>query len=173
MHAKAGKRMVYAVPLIVFMDDVSANISKQWNKHHVIYISNANMPREMIEKQFCIRFVSSSPHAAPMELMRGFKESLTYAFFFLYSRRLRSLTTYSEAAENGVVTWDCKNNEEVLLCPYGLFWGADNPMQAEECSHGGLACNYFCRTCKVGGTKEWKSSDEGFQSLFSVSLYNW
>jgi hypothetical protein len=68
--------MVYGVPLIVFMDDVSGNVSKQWNKHHVIYISNGNMPREMVEKEFCVRFVTSSPFASPMELMRGCKEPI-------------------------------------------------------------------------------------------------
>ena len=68
--------MVYAVPLIIFMDDVSGNISKQWNKHHAIYMSNANLPREMLEKEFCVRFVTSSPHAAPMELMAAMKDSI-------------------------------------------------------------------------------------------------
>lgn len=76
LRAKAGGRMVYTVPLIVFMDDVSGNISKQWNKHHAIYMSNASLPREMLEKEFCVRFVTSSPHAAPMELMKGMKDSI-------------------------------------------------------------------------------------------------
>jgi len=68
--------MVLTVPLIIFMDDVSGNVSKQWNKHHVVYMSNASMPREMLEKEFCVRFVSSSPHAAPLELMQGVKKSI-------------------------------------------------------------------------------------------------
>jgi hypothetical protein len=80
LRAKSGGRMVLTVPLIVFMDDVSGNISKQWNKHHVIYMSNAALPREMLEKEFCVRFVSSSPHATPMELMCGFKESIVFVF---------------------------------------------------------------------------------------------
>lgn len=42
-------------------------------------------------------------------------------------------------------------------------------MQAEECSHGGLLANHFCRTCNVGGPKEYKASDEGYVKLFSVS----
>lgn len=75
-RATAGNRMVYSVPLIVFMDDVSGNISKQWNKHHVIYMSNANLPREMLEKEFFLRFVTSSPHATPMELMRAMRQML-------------------------------------------------------------------------------------------------
>ncbi|KAL6300161.1 hypothetical protein BKA93DRAFT_819596 [Sparassis latifolia] len=111
-HAKSEGRMVYSVPLIIFIDDVSGNISKQWNKHHVIYMSNANMPREMIEKEFSMR------------------------------------TSVMSAAEAGIVAWDCRNNEEVILCPYGLFWGGDNPMHAEECSQA--------------------ASDEGFQKVFKA-----
>lgn len=75
---------------------------------------------------------------------------------------------YRKAADTGIIAWDCRNEEEVVLCPYGLFWAGDNPMQAEECSQAGLACNYFCRTCKVGGTKQYKASDEGFQNIFKV-----
>ncbi|KAG1872027.1 hypothetical protein C8R48DRAFT_746529 [Suillus tomentosus] len=114
--------------LIIFMDDVSGNISKQWNKHHTIYMSNANLSHEMLEKEFCIHF---APHAAPMEMMSTMQDSI------------------GKAAESGIFAWDCKDNEE-----------------AEECSHAGLHCNYFCRTCKVGGTKEYKESDEGYNSIF-------
>lgn len=76
LREKSGGRMVLTVPLIIFMDDVSGNVSKQWNKHHVVYMSNAAMAREMLEKEFCVRFVSSSPHATPLELMQGVKESI-------------------------------------------------------------------------------------------------
>ncbi|KAG1749584.1 hypothetical protein EDD22DRAFT_958012 [Suillus occidentalis] len=148
LRAKSKGRMVHTVPLIIFMDDVSGNISKQWNKHRAIYMSNANLPREMIEKEFFVRFIASSPHAPPMELMRAMKESIC------------------DAAESGVVAWDCKYNEEVMLIPYGLFVAGDNPMQAEECSHAGLNCNYFCRTCDVGGTKQHKESAAGYESIF-------
>ncbi|KAI5995587.1 hypothetical protein EDD15DRAFT_2134054, partial [Pisolithus albus] len=142
---KSGGWMVYNVPLIIFMDDVSGNISKQWNKHHVIYMSNANLSREMLEQEFYVRFVTSSPHAAPMELMHAMKEN---------------------AAESGITAWDCRDNEEVVLVPHALFAAGDNPMQGEECSQAGLNCNYFCRTCDVGGNKEYKESDIGYSTLF-------
>ncbi|KAG2339510.1 hypothetical protein BDR05DRAFT_1003322 [Suillus weaverae] len=148
LREKAKGRMVYSVPLIIFMDDVSGNISKQWNKHHAIYMSNANLPREMLEKEFCVQFVTSSPHAAPMELMHSMQESI------------------SKAADSGIIAWDCKFDEEVMLVPQGLFLAGDNPMQAEECSHAGLNCNYFCRTCHVGGMKEYKESEAGYNSIF-------
>ncbi|KAG8948539.1 hypothetical protein FRC03_000712 [Tulasnella sp. 419] len=146
----AGDRMVYSVPLIIFMDDVSGNISKQWNKHHAVYISNANLPREVLEKEFFTRFITSSPHAPPMELMRRVQESI------------------DKALREGALAYDSKYNEEVYLRLYDLFHGGDNPMQVEECSQAGLNCNHFCRTCIVGGTKEYKQSENGYEELFKT-----
>lgn len=57
----------------------------------------------------------------------------------------------------------------MLLIPYVVFLPGDNPMQAELCSHAGLACNYFCRTCHVGGSKASKVTGSGFQKIFVVS----
>ncbi|KIJ11662.1 hypothetical protein PAXINDRAFT_164082 [Paxillus involutus ATCC 200175] len=147
--------MVYTVPLIIFMDNVSGNISKQWNKHHVIYMSNTNLAHKMLEEEFYVWFVTSSPHAAPMELMHAMKESVL------------------KAAAFGIVAWDCRDEEEVMLIPQGLFFGGDNPMQGEECSQAGLTCNYFCQTCNVGGQKEHKEPEAGYCSLFkSGNLHN-
>ncbi|KAG0693203.1 hypothetical protein DFH29DRAFT_1007548 [Suillus ampliporus] len=84
-----------------------------------------------------------------MELMHAMRESI------------------DNAAESGIVAWDCKFDEEVMLVPSGLFVVGDNPMQAEECSHAGLNCNYFCRTCHVGGMKEYKESEVGYNSIFT------
>ena len=70
--------MIYTVPVIIFMDNASANISKQWNKHIVVYLSNAGLPREMLDKEFCVKFVVSSPNAPPMELMRAVHDSIEY-----------------------------------------------------------------------------------------------
>ncbi|KAF8840219.1 hypothetical protein BDN67DRAFT_990447 [Paxillus ammoniavirescens] len=148
LREKSGGRMVILVPLIIFMDDVLGNISKQWNKHHVVYMSNTLMPCEMLENEFCVWFVSSSPHAAPLELMCGVKESIR------------------KASKSGIIAWDVKYQEEVMLIPCDLFLAGDNPMQAEECSHGGLKCDYFCHTCKVGGTNAEKKTDEGYTSIF-------
>ncbi|KIK75542.1 hypothetical protein PAXRUDRAFT_18906 [Paxillus rubicundulus Ve08.2h10] len=128
LREKSGGRMVLMVPLI----------------------STCPMPQchAMLEKEFCVRFVSSSPHAAPLELIRGVKESI------------------EKAASDGIIAWDCKLHCEVMLIPYKLFLAGDNPMQAEECSHGGLKCNYFCRTCKVGRTTAEKKLDKGYCDIF-------
>lgn len=72
----AKDRPVYAVPLIVFQDDVSGNQSKQWNKHYNIYMSNAALPREVLDKEFSTRFVATSQHVPPLEMMRGLRKSV-------------------------------------------------------------------------------------------------
>ncbi|VDC03602.1 unnamed protein product [Peniophora sp. CBMAI 1063] len=147
MRKLAGKRMVYTVPIISFIDDVSANISKQWNKNHVAYASNALLPREMLDKAFNIHFVSSSPTASPTEIANAVKMSL------------------EESSREGVVAYDCKYDEEVLLFPYLLCKAGDNPMLAELSSHGGLRCNRPCRTCDTGGTNAHKRTAQGYADL--------
>ena len=74
-----------------------------------------------------------------------------------------------KAREDGIMAFNCKENEEVLLLPYGLFLAGDNPMQATQCSHAGLCANLFCRICKTGGTKKHKATNGGYAKIFRVS----
>ncbi|EGO04564.1 hypothetical protein SERLA73DRAFT_68250 [Serpula lacrymans var. lacrymans S7.3] len=83
-----------------------------------------------------------------MELMKGVTKSIC------------------EAANSGVITWDCQYDQETMLLPYILFVAGDNPMHTEEFSHSGLKSNFFCRTCKVGGTQAQKKTDEGYNNIF-------
>ncbi|KAJ6542404.1 hypothetical protein B0H10DRAFT_2180722 [Mycena sp. CBHHK59/15] len=143
LRSKAKSRMVYSIPLAVFIDDVSGNKSKQWNKHFSCYMSNGALPRTKLENEFHVRFVGTSPFASPLEIMQGVRSSIEEAF------------------AEPIVAWDCEAKEEVLLRPYGLLFAGDNPMQAELCSCAGLNTNFFCRTCQAGGTRDWKQSNGG------------
>ncbi|KAF8170969.1 hypothetical protein K438DRAFT_1982253 [Mycena galopus ATCC 62051] len=146
----ASSRMVYSIPIVIFIDDVSGNKSKQWNKHFSCYMSNGALPRNKLENEFHVRFVATSPFASPLEIMQGVRASIE--------------ETFSEP----VPAWDCEAKEEVLLRSYGLLFAGDNPMQAELCSCAGLNSNYFCRTCNAGGTREWKQSNEGFADILQA-----
>ncbi|CUA75716.1 Dynein heavy chain, cytoplasmic [Rhizoctonia solani] len=130
----------------------SGNTSKQWNKHWSCYLSNASLPREILQAEYNVRFVATSPHATPSEMMHGIRSSIDDAF------------------NNPTVAFDCLNQEEVLIRPFPLFWAGDNPMQAEHCSSSGLASNKFCRTCEVGGDTNFKLSAVGYRSLFQPGV---
>jgi hypothetical protein len=75
----AHGRPVYSIPIIVFINDVSANVSKLWNKHYVCYMSNAALPRRKIDQEYNVCFVTSSPNVSPLEIMQGICESFEYA----------------------------------------------------------------------------------------------
>lgn len=162
----AGDRLVYSVPIIVFIDDVSGNKSKQWNKHFSCYMSNGALPREKLDQEFHVRFVATSPNASPLEIMQGVRKAIEYAVLILYT--VSHLLVFRKAFNEPIASWDCKLKEEVLLRPFGLFFAGDNPMHAELSSSAGLNSNYFCRTCKVGGTRKHKQSDIGFSQILVV-----
>ncbi|KAG8777086.1 hypothetical protein FRC12_000558 [Ceratobasidium sp. 428] len=144
LRAKANGREVYSVPFVVFVDDVSGNTSKQWNKHWCCYVSNASQPREKLNERINIRFMSTSQHTNPIEMLGGISQ------------------VFDEAFDDPIVVWDVLTGREVLVRPYIHFIAGDNPMQAEECSSSGLRSNFFCRTCCVGGTQVYKISEEGY-----------
>ncbi|KAF8581575.1 hypothetical protein K439DRAFT_1647867 [Ramaria rubella] len=124
----ANGRPVFVTLIIQFLDDVSANVSKLWNKHFVCYISITNLPQEYLDQEFNVRFVATSPLVNPMELMQGIWES------------------FEDASKCGILAYDCVLHTECLLQPFPFLWAADNPMQSEECSHSGLLSNKYCHT---------------------------
>ena len=75
---------------------------------------------------------------------------------------------YYRQSRQGIIAYDVLLEGECMFF-FNIFSQLqDNPMLCECTSHVGLQGNYFCPRCKAGGTKEFKSSDIGFDSLFQV-----
>ncbi|KAG9121224.1 hypothetical protein FRC07_002910 [Ceratobasidium sp. 392] len=138
LRDKAQGRKVYSVPYILFLDDVSGNTS---------------LPREKLNERFNIRFMSTSQHVSPIEMLGGICEVFDGLF------------------KDPIIVWDEMEGCEVLVQPYIHVISGDNPMQAEECSTIGLQSNMFCHTCMVGGSKVFKASDDGFLGQLEEKTY--
>ncbi|TDL13734.1 hypothetical protein BD410DRAFT_779140, partial [Rickenella mellea] len=130
-------------------DDVSGNRSKQYNAHMNIYFAHANLPHEKLSQEYFVQFCSTSPHATSAEQFNAF------------ASQINSSGKWFNA-------YDAEDNCEILFRVLVHNLPADNPQQSDTASHIGLNSNHFCRRCHVGGSEEYKVSDEGYSSLFSV-----
>ncbi|KAJ7848917.1 hypothetical protein B0H13DRAFT_1906518 [Mycena leptocephala] len=59
-----GFRIVLRVP--VWADDVSGVTSKRYHKHLNSYTANANLPGQLLQQEYFVRFVCTSPHAGAL-----------------------------------------------------------------------------------------------------------
>lgn len=72
--AKGEELIVVWVP--IWTDDVSANITKQWNEHMNIYMSNGNIPGQLLQQEFFVHFISTSGHASCSEQLSSVMEKI-------------------------------------------------------------------------------------------------
>ncbi|KAJ7477802.1 hypothetical protein B0H11DRAFT_1726279, partial [Mycena galericulata] len=75
----AGSPVVMS-PLWIYCDDTSGNVSKNWNEHNSFLARPAGLPREESQKEYNIRFLSTSNIAPPLEILDGIVEQLDPTF---------------------------------------------------------------------------------------------
>ncbi|KAF8133544.1 hypothetical protein K438DRAFT_1641291 [Mycena galopus ATCC 62051] len=143
----------YTILIDYFSDDVSGNRSKSWNKHWNAYMTNRALPRQLLQHEFYVHFISTSQHASIPEQFKEFQKLI-------------------KETEVDPIRMPDKTSSTGHSC-YRIIVNADpsdNPMQAEICSCMGAAANYPCRKCKGGGNQQDKATDEGYHAMFSAKL---
>ncbi|KAJ6586682.1 hypothetical protein B0H10DRAFT_1733084, partial [Mycena sp. CBHHK59/15] len=126
----AQGRPVFSVRIIPWSDDVSGNVSKQYNPHVNIYMANANLSHRKVSQEYFVRFCSTSPHASSGEQFEALSEDLG-----------------SDKYHN---VYDCKLEQHILFRVFAHVLPADNPQQAESASNAGVHSNLWCRYDMAG-----------------------
>ncbi|KAG2035286.1 hypothetical protein BDR03DRAFT_812159, partial [Suillus americanus] len=130
---RASGARVYAMPIWLYCDDTSGNLSKKWNKHNSFLFTPAGLPQAAVHQEYNVHFLCTSNLAPPLEMLDGIVDQLEHTW------------------KHGVWAWDCVHEEYVLVIPSVLALLGDNPMQSEMACHIGSMGKYFCRICKVKG----------------------
>ncbi|KAJ3965958.1 hypothetical protein EV361DRAFT_966529 [Lentinula raphanica] len=143
---------LYDVYYPLWVDDVSGNKSKQYNKHINMYTVNSNLPGRLLQQEYFVQFVSTSPNASSSEQFSAVRDILN-------ETHKAPILCY-----NATTGRMCGVRVRVPGLP------ADNPQQAEEACHAGGNSNYLCRKCNVGGPREVTESDDGYHALFTIGV---
>ncbi|CAH7672298.1 hypothetical protein PPACK8108_LOCUS7107, partial [Phakopsora pachyrhizi] len=131
-RTKAEGKMIRHVPLSFHADDTSGNISKQWNKHILIFMSLAGLPPKLSNQEFNKLFVTTSNIASALELAAPVFEEL------------KKLTT------SGFTAFDYSLQGDVVVLPVVLLFMADSPMHAEITSTMQPNASLMpCRICNL------------------------
>ncbi|EUC62774.1 hypothetical protein RSOL_454510 [Rhizoctonia solani AG-3 Rhs1AP] len=139
---RANGKMLRSLPLWLYCDNTSGNLSKKWNKHNSFLFTIAGLPRDQTQLPYNIHFLATSNIASPLEMLEEIASEL------------------NDALLDGVMAYDCKVNEDVIIVPWVYAMQGDNPMQSELCSHIGMTGKFFCRICKVWGKDKDQVNDQ-------------
>ena len=72
----ADDEELYVVLLPLWCDNVLGNRSKQYNKHINMYTVNSNLPGQLLQQEYFVKFVSTSPHALSLEQFSAVLENV-------------------------------------------------------------------------------------------------
>ncbi|TBU25646.1 hypothetical protein BD311DRAFT_852410, partial [Dichomitus squalens] len=133
-RVQAKGQPVYSLPIWLYCDDTSGNVSKKWNKHNSILFVLGGLPREASTQMYNVHFLSTSNIASPLEMMETVADVL------------------KKGRTEGIAVWDCMKEEDALVIPWVLAFQGDNPMSSEFASHIGMKGKYFCRVCHVASS---------------------
>ncbi|KAH9816454.1 hypothetical protein DFH28DRAFT_890933, partial [Melampsora americana] len=132
---KSQGRIIRHLPLTLYSDDTSGNISKQWNKHISYYINMSGLPSKLIHLDFNTLFVATSNNASALELGNHVVD------------QINALSTF------GAQGFDASIGQEVMIMAIPLCFLGDSPMHAEISNTRNPASTLTpCRMCPLSAS---------------------
>ncbi|CAH7669173.1 hypothetical protein PPACK8108_LOCUS3748, partial [Phakopsora pachyrhizi] len=128
-RVKAQGKIIRHVPLNIYSDDTSGNLSKQWNKHISIYMSLSGLPPHFSNEEYNTMFVATSNIASALELCTPVVQEL------------------NTLSSTGFWAFNSSLNEDVLVMPVVLLFMGDSPMHAEISST--MQPNISLQPCRI------------------------
>ncbi|EHS63694.1 uncharacterized protein PGTG_22817 [Puccinia graminis f. sp. tritici CRL 75-36-700-3] len=131
-RTKAGGKILRHVPISLYADDTSGNISKRWNKHLSFYFTLSGLPPNLSNQEFNCHFLATSNRAGVLELAEIIVDEL------------------NDLATNGFEAYDAAISEPVFVMTSVLFFLGDSPMHSKitNTPYPGSALNP-CRICTL------------------------
>ncbi|KAF7303527.1 hypothetical protein MIND_00581900 [Mycena indigotica] len=123
----SGNRDPYVLGVTVWIDDVSGNKSKQYNKFLVMLMQNTSLPGLLLKQEFHIHFCGASQHVTTAEL----------------NAVLRDFVQGTE--REPIICYNAQTSREAAVIVRVHDKNADNPQQSEEASHIGCNGTFPCR----------------------------
>ncbi|KAK7461424.1 hypothetical protein VKT23_008602 [Stygiomarasmius scandens] len=87
---------LYVVMIPMWANDVLGNKSKQYNKHINLYTQNSNLPARLLQQEYFVNFVLTSPHASAPEQFAEIRK--------IVNRANEILEAHPTTSENELVT---------------------------------------------------------------------
>ncbi|KAH9814752.1 hypothetical protein DFH28DRAFT_1127261 [Melampsora americana] len=112
-RAKAAGKLIRHIPITLYSDDTSGNVSKKYNCHMSIYFTLSGLPPSLTNQEYNIHFLATSNCATALELLDEVVDDL------------------NKLLENGCVTYDHAIGEDVLTMVVPLCHLGDSPMHAK------------------------------------------
>ncbi|POW12028.1 hypothetical protein PSTT_04775 [Puccinia striiformis] len=112
-RTKANKQIIRHVPISLYCDDTSGNVSKQYNKHMLYYFTLSGLPPRLANQEYNCHFLSTSNTAGALELGQQVVPEL------------------NEMVREGYDAYDAILEKDVLVMTPVLAFLGDSPMHAE------------------------------------------
>ncbi|OAV85917.1 hypothetical protein PTTG_02584, partial [Puccinia triticina 1-1 BBBD Race 1] len=140
----ADGKIIRNVPITLYADDTSGNLSKQFNKHIGCYFTLSGLPPKISNQEYHCHYLSASNLAGVLEISEQIVNEL------------------NGMATDGFTAYDYSLSQEVLVNSVVLCFVGDSPMHAKitNTPNPGQALNP-CRMCTLSSTtRELKQTSE-------------